>query len=134
MAKTKKDGAAVKATLPTTSLVRASPRHDPPHRACPRGARARRQGALTAVEVWSSEEFVQDGMMTQEGFAALCDRLDIEQMSFDACFLLHVLCPEIRDVMVVCSTKAALDRGLGALGCARARPIGHIRRIRPIPR
>ena len=85
----------------------------PPNRA---RARPAPQGALTAADVWSSDEFVQDGVMTQEGFAALCDRLDVEQMSFDACFLLHVLCPEIRDAMVVCTNQVALERGLGALG------------------
>ena len=62
--------------------------------------------------------------MSQAGFAALCDKIQVEQMSFEAVFLMFTLSPEIDDVMVVCASKAAFQRGIECLGCVvlRMRP------------
>mmetsp|Transcript_19022 Transcript_19022/g.57503 ORF Transcript_19022/g.57503 Transcript_19022/m.57503 type:complete len:184 (+) Transcript_19022:143-694(+) len=38
-------------------------------------------------------------------------------MSFEACFLNHLFCPRIGDVLIVCSSKSELQRGIEAAGC-----------------
>lgn len=70
----------------------------------------------TAADAWSNSEYVSDGSMGQEGFSKLCVALGIEEMSFEACYLNHLLCPSIDNVLIVCNSKAELQRGIEAIG------------------
>jgi len=70
----------------------------------------------TAADVWNNPEYVQTGVLGQEGFSKLCVALGIEEMSFEACFLNHLFCPRIGDVLIVCSSKSELQRGIEAAG------------------
>jgi len=72
---------------------------------------------LSVADIWASAEFIEGGVLSQTGFAALCDKLKVEQMSFEAVYLLFTLSPEIEDVMVVCASKVAFQRGIECLGC-----------------
>ncbi len=49
----------------------------------------------TVAQAWSNPEFVQAGVMRQEGFSKLCVALEIKEMSFEACYLNHLLSPTI---------------------------------------
>ena len=59
--------------------------------------------------------------MTQEGFAALCDQLSLEEMSFEAIYLTFLLgglqTGPVEDVMCVCPSRMMMQRTLDALGC-----------------
>ena len=58
--------------------------------------------------------------MGQAGFAAFCTHIGLEELSFEACYLMHLLTPKIDDVMVVCPSeegfRAVVER---RLRCAR---------------
>jgi len=73
--------------------------------------------AMSVASVWSNSQYVEDGAMKQEGFAHFCSTLGIEELSFDACYLIHLLCPTVDDVMVVCSSKSMFQRAMDSLGC-----------------
>jgi len=103
---------ATSSKKPTPKKAKAEP--DPPEEPT---TSVGTKSTLTVTEVWQSSEFVQGGAMTQGGFAALCDKLQVEQMSFEAFYLIYTLSPEITDVMVVCSSKTAFQRGVDSLGC-----------------
>jgi len=70
----------------------------------------------SASDVWSNKDYVEQGVMTQSGFSNLCGCLGIEEMSFEACYLMYSLCPAIEDVMTVCSSKSAFQRAVDSFG------------------
>jgi len=70
----------------------------------------------TATDVWNNPEYVEDGALGQDGFSKLCDALGIEGMSFEACYLNSMLSPVVDDVLVVCASKAQLQRGIESIG------------------
>ena len=77
-------------------------------------------GLKSVAEVWSSEQYVSDGRMGQEGFGALADALGIEHMSCEALYLVFALAPSrevVTDVFTVCESKAHLQGALDGLGC-----------------
>lgn len=76
------------------------------------------RGPRTAAEVWGNDEYVEDGVMGAAGFAKLCEALELKEMSFEACFLNHLLSPTVDNIMVVCKTKAELQRCMEGLGCS----------------
>jgi len=86
----------------------------------PASGKSKPLGSKTASEVWSSSEYVQEGKMTQEGFASFISELGIEEMSFEACYLTFKLAPDsqaVDDVMIVCAAKHALQSTMDSLGC-----------------
>ena len=89
-----------------------APDTDAPLLACPR---AQSGAQLTVANVWAAAEFVEDGVMSQVGFGALCERLQLEQMTFEAAFFMFSICPNIEDPMVVCSSKSDLQRAVELL-------------------
>lgn len=91
-----------------------APDTDAPLHACPR---AQSGAQLTVANVWAASEFVEDGVMSQVGFGLLCERLQLEQMTFEAAFFMFSICPNIEDPMVVCSSKSDLQRAVDSLGC-----------------
>ena len=75
---------------------------------------------MTAAEVWSSAEYVEDGSMSQHGFAALCAAVSIEEMSFEQLFLMFQLggcATTVENAMTVCPSKQTLQRTFEHLGC-----------------
>lgn len=73
---------------------------------------------LTVAEAWSAP-YVESGVMTMTTFSELCARIEIEDMSFEACYLLYLLVPSPEDIMTVCKSQTALQRAVEGLGCAR---------------
>jgi len=73
--------------------------------------------AVGVSALWSDGELVVDGRMTQEGFAKLCNKLGVDELSFEAFYFTYMLCPTVDDISVVCCSKTALLRSLEALGC-----------------
>ena len=55
--------------------------------------------------------------MSQGGFSELCGRIGVEEMSFEACYLMYLLVPDVEDVMTVCSSQSALQKAVEGLGC-----------------
>lgn len=60
---------------------------------------------------------VEKGLMSQGGFSELCGRIGVEEMSFEACYLMYLLVPDVEDVMTVCSSQSALQKAVEGLGC-----------------
>lgn len=60
---------------------------------------------------------VEEGSMSQRGFSELCGRIGIEEMSFEACYLMYLLVPDVEDVMTVCRSQSALQKAVEGLGC-----------------
>ena len=77
------------------------------------------QRGMSVADVWGNPQYVPGGSMTQESFAALCHALNLEQMSFASmylCYLFGGSSQSVEDVMVVCTSKGAMQRALDALG------------------
>ena len=55
--------------------------------------------------------------MSQGGFSELCGRIGVEEMSFEACYLMYLLVPDVEDVMTVCRSQSALQKTVEGLGC-----------------
>ena len=55
--------------------------------------------------------------MSQRGFSELCGRIGVEEMSFEACYLMYLLVPDVEDVMTVCRSQSALQKAVEGLGC-----------------
>jgi len=76
---------------------------------------------MTVAELWSAAAgYVDNGGLTQEGFAKLIEELALEEMSFESIYLTFLLSGSsqtVDDVMVVCSSKAVMQRALDCLGC-----------------
>ena len=72
-------------------------------------------GKLTVADAWVAP-YVEKGVMTQTGFSELCSRIAVEEMSFEACYLMYLLIPSVEDVMTVCKSKADLQRTVEQLG------------------
>jgi len=105
--------ATSKAAPPKKAKVETSPAVEPPATS----SKAKGSSGLSVADVWSSKEYVDKGAMSQEGFAKLCEALGLEEMSFESVYLMYTLSPEVDDVMVVCPSKAAFQRGVECLGC-----------------
>jgi len=73
-------------------------------------------GKFTVADAWTAA-YLSNGVMTQEGFSEVCGRIQVEEMSFEACYLMYLLMPSTEDAMVVCKSKADLQRGVEQLGC-----------------
>jgi hypothetical protein len=67
---------------------------------------------MTVAEAWSAP-YVENGLMSQGGFSELCGRIGVEEMSFEACYLMYLLVPDVEDVMTVCSSQSALQGSRG---------------------
>ena len=104
------------APSPTTTKAKGkSPKKASPKKASPPAPPLDEYAAL-----WANAEFVEGGAMGQAGFAAFCTHIGLEELSFEACYLMHLLTPKIDDVMVVCPSeegfRAVVER---RLRCAR---------------
>ena len=104
------------APSPTTTKAKGkSPKKASPKKASPPAPPPDEYAAL-----WANAEFVEGGAMGQAGFAAFCTHIGLEELSFEACYLMHLLTPKIDDVMVVCPSeegfRAVVER---RLRCAR---------------
>lgn len=71
---------------------------------------------MTVAEAWSAP-YVEKGSMSQGGFSELCGRIGVEEMSFEACYLMYLLVPDVEDVMTVCRSQSALQKTVEGLGC-----------------
>lgn len=65
----------------------------------------------------STRRQVEKGSMSQGGFSELCGRIGVEEMSFEACYLMYLLVPDVEDVMTVCRSQSALQKAVEGLGC-----------------
>ena len=74
------------------------------------------QDKLTVADAWSAP-YVESGVMSQTGFGELCARIELAEMSFEACYLMYLLVPDVEDVMTVCSSQSALQKAVEGLGC-----------------
>jgi len=105
--KTKAEQAA--AALPTEPAPPAQPSRSP--------QTSKAKGSkMTVAEAWSAP-YVEKGLMSQGGFSELCGRIGVEEMSFEACYLMYLLVPDVEDVMTVCSSQSALQKAVEGLGC-----------------
>ena len=84
--------------------------------------KAKPVGSMSAAELWGSPDHVQDGKMTQEGFASVLTAIGIELMTFEAVYFSYSLCPTtevIEDPNIVCQSKQALQSCLDRLGARK---------------
>jgi hypothetical protein len=84
--------------------------------------------------VWATVHYVSEGKMTQEGFSSFIGELGIEEMSFEAIYLIFKLAPNsqaVDDVMIVCAAKQSMQSAMDSLGCARLAPACAARISRP---
>ena len=85
----------------------------------PATAKSKPLGSRTVTELWNSPDYVENGKMTQEGFAGFIGELGIEEMSFEAIYLTFRLSPStdvVDDVMTVCASKQSMQGALDGLG------------------
>tara|TARA_B110001452_G_C15124528_1_gene391908 strand:- start:42 stop:680 length:639 start_codon:yes stop_codon:yes gene_type:complete len=68
------------------------------------------------ADAWTAP-YVEKGAISQGGFSELCTRIELEEMSFEACYLMYLLIPSVEDVMTVCKSKADLQHAVDRLGC-----------------
>ena len=74
----------------------------------------------SVTEAWNTSTYVSDGVMGQEGFGEFIGALGIEEMSFEAIYLIFKMSPsttEVTDAMIVCDSKKSLQGAMDGLGC-----------------
>ena len=92
-------------------------------RSVPRARARTRSSPLPSIEQAGSAPLraprrqVEKGSMSQGGFSELCGRIGVEEMSFEACYLMYLLVPDVEDVMTVCRSQSALQKTVEGLGC-----------------
>jgi len=82
----------------------------------PATSKAKAGGKLSVADAWTAP-YVEKGAISQGGFSELCTRIELEEMSFEACYLMYLLIPSVEDVMTVCKSKADLQHAVDRLGC-----------------
>jgi len=115
-AKTEKKAAAPKKKAkpePADSPAEPEPTEPDPS---PATSKAKPGGKLTVADAWSAP-YVESGVMSQTGFGELCARIELAEMSFEACYLMYLLIPSVEDVMTVCNSQTTLQRTVEKLGC-----------------